>query len=69
MGLDAFLVMDGLFLIRGLKGAEENRTQPIVVRLTGREGGMDRRIAGVNGACPLVMTDQPVQHDRQATQQ
>ena len=31
--------------------------------------GSSQRLAGVNGACPLVMTGQPDQHDRQAMQQ
>jgi hypothetical protein len=30
------------------QGAEEHRTQPIVVRLTGREGEMDRQAVGVH---------------------
>jgi hypothetical protein len=44
------------------QGAEENRTQPIVVRLTGREGEMDRQAIGVHdrvnlaGQAPLRAT-------------
>jgi hypothetical protein len=30
------------------QGAEENRTQPIVVRVTGREGQTDRQAVGVH---------------------
>jgi len=30
------------------QGAEQNRTQPIVMRFTGREGDMDRQPIGVH---------------------
>jgi hypothetical protein len=30
------------------QGAEENRTQPVVMRLTGHEGEMDRQTVGVH---------------------
>lgn len=32
----------------GRQGAEENRTQPVIMRLTGREGEMDRQAIGVH---------------------
>ena len=36
------------------QGAEEHRTQPIVVRLTGREGEMDRQAIGVHDRVNLA---------------
>ena len=38
----------------GKQGAEENRTKPIVMRLTGREGEMDREAIGVNDRVNLA---------------